>query len=258
MIIKNNRICKGNCIQFKARKPVTGGRYEAGQYRCQTCEIYMTEHGVDGHSCKCCNMRVRSKPRNSFYKEKFHGKVRNAQDPWIKQDSDNDVSSLDESTKEKLNHNLNVGKKSTPIYDEIDDSIKTYYEFKEFLKTIKLQVNYQLVMLKELLEYGELHKGEIAESLAYFNNKDTTDLDTVKYYFNVSVYDVLLHHEFVIKDEGVINLPYYSLNVQLEEFQKIELIDYLSNEIVKYNQEHDIPENVYPHADNMGNIDWWD
>ena len=50
------------------------------------------------------------------------------------------------------------------------------------------QTNYQFVMLRELLNHDKLHKGEIAESLAYFNNKDTTDIDEVKYYFGVPVY----------------------------------------------------------------------
>jgi len=111
-------------------------------------------------------------------------------------------------------------------------------------------------MLKELLEYGKLHKGEISESLAYFNNKNTLDINSVKYYFDVPVYDVLLNHGFVIEDEGFLDFPYYSLNVKLEGFRKTELIDYLSNEITKYNEEHNIPENEFPNADNMGNIDW--
>ncbi len=246
-----NRLCKGNCVQFKAKKPVTGGRYEAGQYRCQTCMIYLTENGTDGHSCKCCNMRVRSKPRNSLYKEKYNDKVRNAQDPWIAS-NENDAKQIKENT----TTNSEDKKKSTPIYEEVDESVKTYYEFKEFLSSIKLQANYQLVMLKELLEYGELHKGEIAESLAYFNNKDSTDINTLKYYFDVPVYDELLKHEIVIEDEGVLDIPYYALNVNLKEFQKIELSDYLSNELIKYNQEHGIPENQYPHANNMNNIYW--
>lgn len=254
MTKKQNRLCKGKCIQFKARKPPTGGRYEAGQYRCQTCEIYLTIQGVDGNSCRCCNFRIRSKPRNSFYKEQYHEKVRNAQDPWI---LTNENGNIEESTKENKNDDLETGKKSTPIYEEIDESVKTYYEFKEFLKsTPRPQVNYQFVMLKELLEYGELHKGEIAESLAYFNNKNTIDEDVVKSYFTVPVFGVLLNHEFVIESDGPLRLPYYSLNVKLEYFERIELIDYLSNAIIQYNEEHNIPENEYLSANNMGNIDW--
>jgi hypothetical protein len=135
--MNNNRLCKAKCIQFKARKPPTGGRYEAGQFRCQTCEVYITEHGVEGNSCKCCNMRVRSKPRNSFYKEKYNDKVRNSHDPWI---STTENVNIDSSHDEK-EYESESNKKSTPIYDEIDESIKTYYELKEFLDAIKLQSN---------------------------------------------------------------------------------------------------------------------
>ena len=254
-IVNNtNRICKGKCIQFKARKPLTCGRYEAGQYRCQTCEIYLTVQGIDGNFCRCCNFRVRSKPRNSLYKEKFNEKVRNAKDPWISTD---EVGNIKEDTKENEIEDHDDGKKHTPIYEEIDELVKTYYEFKEFLESkIKPQSNYQYVMLKELLEYGELHKGEIAESLAYFNNKNTFDEDVLKYYFDVPVYGVLLNHEFITESNGPLPLPYYTLNVKLEDFQRIELIDYLLNTIVQYNEEHNIPENEFPNANNMGNIEW--
>ena len=69
---------------------------------------------------------------------------------------------------------------------------------KNFLNSVvNTANNYQIVILKELLEYGKLHKGEIAESLAYFNNKDSSDINTVKLFFNISVYDVLLKHEIV-------------------------------------------------------------
>ena len=251
---QSNRVCKGTCNQFKAKQPVMSGRYAAGQYRCQTCEIYITKHGVNGYSCKCCNMRVRSKPRNSsskkIYDKTRNNKVRNDKDPWI---NENDNV---EHSKENTLHDSEKGKKSTPIYEEIDEFVKTYYELKGFLKTIKPQMNYQLVMLKELLEYGKLHRGEISESLAYFNNKNTTDFDSVKYYFDVSVYDELLKYEFVIQDEAFLDIPYYLLNVQLEEFQKIELIDFLRNEIVKHNQEHHIPENEFLNSNNRGNFDW--
>ena len=250
-----NRICKGKCIQFKAKKPTNGSRYASGQVRCQLCEIYLTPEGVkDNRSCKCCNYRIRTKPRNSLYKEKFNEKVRNSHEPWISTDKNGDIK---ESTQENITPDIENEKKSTPIYEEIDESMKTYYEFKEFLEfKIKPQTNYPFVMFKELIEYGKLHKGEIAESLAYFNNKNTLDINSVKYYFDVPVYDVLLNHGFVIVHEGLLDIPYYSLNVKLEDFQKIELIDYLSSEIEKYNEEHNIPENQFPNANNMGNISW--
>ena len=84
-------------------------------------------------------------------------------------------------------------------------------KFKDFLDTIQLQSNYQLVMLKELVEYGVNHKGQIAESLAYFNNKDTTDFNTVKYYLTVPVYDVLLNHGFVITTDTIWKYPFLQI-----------------------------------------------
>ena len=77
------RICKGICKKFKAKKPSIGGRYDSGQGRCQTCEVWINYKGArlkDGSDatedsvgwwCICCNMRVRQKPRNSLYKEKL-------------------------------------------------------------------------------------------------------------------------------------------------------------------------------------------
>ena len=111
-------------------------------------------------------------------------------------------------------------------------------------------------MLKELIEYGILNKGEIAESLAYFNNKDTTDINVVKSYFKVPVYDVLLQHGFVIKIDKNSTLQHYSLNVDLDQMQAIDLINYLSDEIMKYNKKNNIPENEYLNSNNMGNFNW--
>ena len=69
-----NRVqqCKKICLQYAAKKPTTSGRYDAGQKRCQICEIYMTVEGTidkKGIYCKCCHYRVRGKPRNRIYKE---------------------------------------------------------------------------------------------------------------------------------------------------------------------------------------------
>jgi len=64
--------CKKICLQYTAKKPTNSGRYDAGQKRCQICEIYITVEGTKdekGIYCKCCNYRVRGKPRNRIYKE---------------------------------------------------------------------------------------------------------------------------------------------------------------------------------------------
>src|SRR6185312_13389486 len=77
---KNPGPCKGICVQYRAQKPVTGGRYEAGQSRCQICEIFISEEGLapgkndpmgEPVYCKCCGYRVRTLPRNKVYKEKY-------------------------------------------------------------------------------------------------------------------------------------------------------------------------------------------
>ena len=78
-----SRMCKGICKKFKVKKPTSGGRYDSGQCRCQTCDIWLDHNGArlgDGSPatkdslgwwCVCCNFRIRQKPRNRLYKEKF-------------------------------------------------------------------------------------------------------------------------------------------------------------------------------------------
>ncbi len=256
----SNRICKGKCVNYKAKRPKEGSRYAVGQVRCQICEIYLIPQGVkDNRVCKCCNFKVRTKPRNSLIKERYKEKISEQQKSEIKQEVNDENWWLEESTKERIKQDLGNDKKSTPIYEETDNSIKTYYEFKEFLdSTMKLQANYQLVMLKELLEYGRLHKGEIAESLAYFNNKDSSDINVVKQFFNVPVYNVLLNHELVtvVNSPNYPHIPYFSLNVKLTDNQKITMLEDLSNRLTEYNMENNILENEFPKANNMGSINW--
>lgn len=80
------RTCLEICKQYKVKKPSKGGRYEAGQARCQTCDVWIDHNGCIlknrkyatinsvGWTCKCCNVRVRQKPRNLVYKEKLRNK----------------------------------------------------------------------------------------------------------------------------------------------------------------------------------------
>jgi hypothetical protein len=257
----SNGSCKSICLQY--RSPTS--RYENNQKRCKKCDIFITlegTKGAEGLFCKCCNIRVSGVPSKSLYKENYHNQEQNKttqnepesfsdeHKPWYDFTEDHQNMSDDASNE----------KKSSPVYDEIDESVKTFYEFQDFLEdNLKPQANYQFVMLHELLNYGKLHKGEIAESLAYFNNKNTTDVDEVKYYFGVPVFDVLVNHGFVTKhdpSEFDVPLPHYSLNVKFEEMQRIRLLEYLSNQITKYNQEHNIPENEFPESNNMENFNW--
>jgi hypothetical protein len=81
--LSEKRICLEICKQYKVKKPTNGGRYEAGQARCQICDIWIDHNGCVlkngsaatedsvGWICKCCNYRVRRKPRNLVYKERL-------------------------------------------------------------------------------------------------------------------------------------------------------------------------------------------
>lgn len=249
---KHGGSCKGICKKYQAPRTVSGNRYAQGQARCSKCDLFLTQDGLvgDRKRCKCCNSQVRTRPRNSHAKQNFFNQVQNQTQNIVPQ-----IHSL--KNEEFVSNEIEVGKKSTPIYEQTDESVKTYYELKEFLDDImKLQSNYQLVMLKELLEYGTLHKGEIAESLAYFNNKDSSDIDSVKSFLQVPVYEVLTDHNIVNENKDLNHIYHYSLNVKLNEFQKLHLLENLLERITNYNLEHNIPDNEFPNADNMGCIDW--
>lgn len=60
--------CKGVCQNHKAKKPKNGRRYEAGQKRCNSCNVFMK---YDGLFCPCCNLRLRTSSRYTKFKEKF-------------------------------------------------------------------------------------------------------------------------------------------------------------------------------------------
>lgn len=64
-------VCKGICQRHKALKPNRGGRYLAGQKRCQVCQIYINWNGL---FCPCCGYRLRTKPRNRIFKLKLISK----------------------------------------------------------------------------------------------------------------------------------------------------------------------------------------
>ena len=57
--------CRDICRRYKAPKPKGGRRYADGQKRCQICEVFFK---TDDIWCICCGYRLRSKPRNSRYK----------------------------------------------------------------------------------------------------------------------------------------------------------------------------------------------
>ena len=186
--------------------------------------------------CKCCNYRVRTKPRSSYCKEKYHEEAsKNVTEP----PTESELNVIDEEQK--------LEKKSTPIH-EILNSSKTYFELKEFIKNeIKPQANYQFVMLKHLLSRVS-HKGKIAEDLALYNNKDPSNIEEVKKLMRGPVYDVLEKSGYVKKylDSPIDEIPLsnsrniikYELDVDLDEFQLMQLDEMLQQKINEYNQEH--------------------
>ena len=65
--------CKGICSRYKAKKSHAGTRYSSGQSRCQVCEIFIKFNGI---YCPCCGYRLRKRPRNKHYKEKFREAIK--------------------------------------------------------------------------------------------------------------------------------------------------------------------------------------
>lgn len=75
-----------------------------------------------------------------------------------------------------------VQKKETPSFVQPKRSDKkTFDQLIHFIENeMYLQANYQLVMLKVLAGQKKTHKAEIAEELAYYNNKNTSDVNVIK------------------------------------------------------------------------------
>ena len=171
---ESKRVCKEICTQYKAQRPKDGNRYANGQVRCQICEIYMTKEGCKDSQgnqatedttdlrCKCCNYKVRSKPRGSLYKEKFHQKM------------------AEQSEKES------------------DTSPMDIEELKNFITVdAKPQSNYQFVVIKTLLENNNTEiKDNLADALKFYN-KDKPSQD----YRTSMVFSVLENRNIIIKNQ---------------------------------------------------------
>ena len=99
-----------------------------------------------------------------------------------------------------------------------------------------------------------LIKGQIAEDLAIFNNKDSSDIEQIKYFLKVPVYDVLENHGFV---NSVIHYgkKNYMLNVEMDEYQSMEIGSILATKIQEWNQEHNI---TAASDDYVQGIDWFE
>ena len=54
-------VCKGICEKYKSIKPkLNNSRYQAGQKRCTTCQIFIKWEGL---WCPCCGVLLRKKSR---------------------------------------------------------------------------------------------------------------------------------------------------------------------------------------------------
>ena len=67
--------CKGICVRYKACRPRSGMRYESGQKRCQTCEIFISWQDL---WCPCCGYRLRIGPRTRKSKSMLRREERKA------------------------------------------------------------------------------------------------------------------------------------------------------------------------------------
>lgn len=105
-------------------------------------------------------------------------------------------------------------KKTTPFSQ---DTPKTFEELMTFANSeMKMQSNYQPLMMMGLLENGPMTKVEIAQLLAKENNSDNHSN-----YMNVPVYKVLTSKNIVVFD----NEHYrYEINSKLEAKEKFDLI----------------------------------
>jgi len=213
--------CKNICTFYKASETVNPQGY-VNQYRCKVCDLYLYPAGIinetGNRSCKCCGKTL-------VYVEI------------------SDVHSQIES-EEKI---------STPNNLQNNSDKKSYSDLIEFIEQgMKMNANYQLVMLNFLVNHKIVVKGQIAEELAYQNNKDISNLDEIKKFFNVPVYQVLETRGFVKKNvsEGITE---FILNVELDEFQSIRANNLLEEKIKNYNSEHGIPQNEF---DTISTINW--
>jgi hypothetical protein len=161
--------CNNKCTEWKAKKPVKGGRYENGQIRCDTCGIYMypskdhlhnqkkepdddVHHGL---SCNCCNMRISTRSYSS-----------------------------------KFSKYKNPEKKKTLV--DIEKYLENENQFK---------ANYQFVIIKTLLEKGASCSFEKIREEIKFYNKSKQNIDYV-----VGIETLMINGYVVVDSEDNISL----------------------------------------------------
>lgn len=144
-------------------------------------------------------------------------------------------------------------KKESPVYEDVNPDKKTFGDLKEFIEEgMKLQANYQIVMLNYLLLHKIAHRGQIAEELALHNNQDSSDIEVVKKFFDVPAFEVLEKRGFVTTATPY-EVTHFVLNVDLTEFQEMAAHEMLQKKLEEYNNAHSIFYDPYPTS---AGIDW--
>lgn len=155
-----NRICKGICKKFRAKKVSFKGRYDAGQAHCQICDIWIDYKGCHvrdgspakektmGWFCNCCNYRVRQNPRNKKYKER----LRRVQGQHVGSEQESGQSS-DQTSKDPSDVDSMVLK----ALEIIKDSSKGIY-YAELKKSIEISDNDMNELVLKIIQKGVLRK----------------------------------------------------------------------------------------------------
>jgi hypothetical protein len=60
--------CRGICSRYKALKKFGETRYESGQKRCSSCDVFVN---WDGTNCPCCGMALRTHPRGTQERQRL-------------------------------------------------------------------------------------------------------------------------------------------------------------------------------------------
>lgn len=65
-------ICKGICLKHKASASLNdhNSPYLSNHKRCQVCQIFL--NWIADSKCPCCKCKLRTRPRNSKLRVKFH------------------------------------------------------------------------------------------------------------------------------------------------------------------------------------------
>ena len=203
--------CNDICYLFRSPETITS-QGTINQHFCHNCNEYLFPSGITGRNktCKCCGNVVQY------------------------------IESSDDEYNKKI-----IKKSVSHSFTKNTFGRKNYDDFLEFINdNIKLRANYQLVVMKLIIENKMCTKYQLAEELAYQNNADYENKNEVNKFLSVPVYDVLENHEFIKKIIHNGN-DKYILNIQLNEFQSIRCIEILEKKIEQYNTEFNIPLNQF-------------